>query len=200
MIRLVRNPSEFSLFDSTVATTENPKSDYVVKIVNPVLHVKRVALTDSARLSLARAIRARPFSIPIRRRDVTSYSIAQGTMNKRIEHLIDGALPKSLVVGFVSSAAYNGLVSKNPFNFQHFNVSSIQCFVNGLANPVVPFKINDWEHESGCARPFAHLMKLIGSWRQGTQHYLSFSPRNLPTRNLSNGNLMTDVRSTRTWS
>ena len=169
VLRLVRNPSEFSLYDGTVVTAENKSGDYVVKIENPVLHVKRVALTDGARLSLARAIRARPFSIPIRRRDCTSYSIAQGTMNKRIEHLIDGTLPKSLVVRFVSSAAYNGSVSKNPFYFQHFNVSSVQCFINGQANPIEPFKINSWDQESGCVRPYTHLMKLIGSWRQGIQ-------------------------------
>jgi hypothetical protein len=36
---------------------------------------------------------------------------------------------------FVENDAYNGSYSKNPFKFEHFNINSLACFVNGEQFP-----------------------------------------------------------------
>ena len=49
---------------------------------------------------------------------------------------------KSLVVGLVASIALNGAYKMNPFNFQHFNVSSLGISVNGESLLSKPFKLS----------------------------------------------------------
>ena len=44
---------------------------------------------------------------------------------------LPGPLPKRIVVGMVDGEAYTGNFKKNPFNFQNFNIESINIEING---------------------------------------------------------------------
>ena len=54
--------------------------------------------------------------------------------------MILGRLPKRLVVGFVTNDAFNGTLSTNPFNFQHFNYNFFTLYVDGVQIPGKPLQ------------------------------------------------------------
>jgi hypothetical protein len=51
-------------------------------------------------------------------------------------------VPKTFVFGLVESETFNGALKKNPYNFQHFNVSSIGITVNGEEMPFKPLQLS----------------------------------------------------------
>ena len=71
------------------------------------------------------------------RGQMISYSIAQGSLSHFNDNLFSTKLlPKFLVVGFVKASAYNGSeLEADPFNFEHFNVSSVGLFRDGQSLP-----------------------------------------------------------------
>jgi hypothetical protein len=72
----------------------------------------------------------KPISIPINSR------------NFYRENLCSGALPSRIIFGLFNSEAFNGKNSKNPFNFQHFNLSSVQFQVESVDSLYKPFETN----------------------------------------------------------
>jgi len=44
---------------------------------------------------------------------------------------VSGQLPTRLVVGLLDNSAFNGCRDRNPFNFQHYNLSDILVYLDG---------------------------------------------------------------------
>lgn len=50
--------------------------------------------------------------------------------------------PKLITIAFVAQAAMSGSYSKNPFNFQHFDISDLALYVDGESRPSRPMKFD----------------------------------------------------------
>lgn len=59
-----------------------------------------------------------------------------------IDDVFQGDIPESLVVGLVSSRAYSGDYTLNPYNFQHFNCNFAAFYVDGKSVPTNPKEPN----------------------------------------------------------
>jgi hypothetical protein len=66
--------------------------------------------------------------------------IASGLQSKTIDNLFLGPLPKRIVVGFVDNTAFTGSLTTNPFNFQHFNLTFFNLYVDGKPVPSKPLQ------------------------------------------------------------
>ena len=51
-------------------------------------------------------------------------------------------MPRSFVFGLVDGKAFSGEYKKNPFHFQHFNISSIGLTINGEEIPFAPMQLS----------------------------------------------------------
>ena len=112
-----------------------------IEIKDIKLHVPYVKLSDSTFLSLETSKASKSRRIPIVRSRVIRHPIASGVIHPVIQHLFTGrSLPQKLLVGFVTNKAESGHIEKNPYNFNHNNVSQIQIFKNGQAYPRFPFR------------------------------------------------------------
>ena len=58
--------------------------------------------------------------------------------NVRQDNIFSGIIPNSFVVGLVHVDASTGEYGKNPYNFQHFGVTSVSLTANGQE---IPFKL-----------------------------------------------------------
>ena len=70
------------------------------------------------------------------------FIVSAGNPSLRKDNLFNGLVPKTFVFGLVESEAFNGALKKNPYNFQHFNVSSIGITVNGEEMPFKPLQLS----------------------------------------------------------
>ena len=81
--------------------------------------------------------------LPIDRSLIKQYIVGSGNSDLSSFNLIRGdQLPEQVIIGIVEQAAFDGKVSKNPFNFQHFDVREASLIVNGVNEPAELYKLH----------------------------------------------------------
>ena len=130
------NSHEFCLMSSVA------NADFRVKLIDAYLKVRRVKVNPSVSLAHQAAFRNGPAIYPIRRVECKSFIVPAGNPSLKKESVFGGFIPRTFVFGLVESAAFNGSFTKNPFNFQHFNMSSVTLTVNDEAIPFKPIKLS----------------------------------------------------------
>ena len=131
---LNRSYNEFCLMDVNKSGSKvNPK----VELTDVVLKIRKVKVDQAIRDSTEVLLKQTPAIYPIRRVVCKALSIAPGLPNVRQDNIFSGLVPTSFVFGLVGSNAYTGDYVKNPFNFKHYDVSTVTLSVNGEE---IPFK------------------------------------------------------------
>ena len=133
---LNRNGNQFCLMVS------EDDVDYKVKLVEAYLKIRKVKISPSVSIAHELALKKGPAVYPVRRVECKSFIVAAGNPALRKDNIFNGLVPKSFVFGLVESAAFNGAYKKNPYNFQHFDVSFIGITVNGEEMPFKPLQIS----------------------------------------------------------
>ena len=74
-------------------------------------------------------------------------------------------LPSYLVFGLVDNDAFDGSFSKNPYNFQHFDLKEFYLLVNGTSVPTQPVKldISSMDYHHTYTNEFLDRLKLKNS-------------------------------------
>ena len=151
---LNRAPNAFCLMDIAVAANQiNPK----VKFEDVVLKIRKVKVDEALSVANEQVLKRTPALYPIRRVECKTLSIPSNLPHVRKDNIFSGMIPKSFVFGLVDAAAFsgiyggnkgggNGFKNGNPYNFQHFNVSTITLTVNGEE---VPFKQLTLDYKGG---------------------------------------------------
>ena len=133
---LNRNGHEFCLMAS------EGDADYRVKLNEAYLKVRKVKVNPSITMAHEIALKKGPAIYPIRRVECKSFIIPAGNPSLMKDNVFSGLVPKTFVFGLVESEAFNGAYKKNPYNFQHFNMSSVGLSVNGEAMPFKPLQLS----------------------------------------------------------
>jgi hypothetical protein len=133
---LNRSSDEFCLMASEDDT------DYCVKLTDAYLKIRKVKVNPSISVAHEIALKKGPAIYPIRRVECKSFIVPAGNPSLRKDNLFNGLVPKTFVFGLVESEAFNSALKKNPYNFQHFNVSSIGITVNGEEMPFKPLQLS----------------------------------------------------------
>ena len=101
---------------------------------------------------------------PVKRVVTKIFSVPQGVMNFVKDNLYLTQKPQRLVLGFISSKAFNGDYAKDPFEFQHFFINSLALFSDGQQIPNKPLK-PDFSNNT-YARSYMTLFTGLGSgWK-----------------------------------
>jgi hypothetical protein len=121
-IKLTRSKDAFCIMSANA---------HKVKIMSAVLYVRKVKLSPSVFLAHAKTLENGTAKYPIRRVVCKSFTVPRGFMDVSHEKLFSGQLPTRIVVGLVNNAALNGSFDRNPFNFEHFNMSELSLYLDG---------------------------------------------------------------------
>ena len=122
-------------------------ADYHVDIVDACLKVCCVKVAPSVQLAHAEVLKKHPALYPFNRSVVKTYSVPKGFFDLCIDDIFQGEVPSKLVIGLVSSEAYSGNFTKNPFNFKNYNCTFLGFYLNGQSVPHKPFKL-DYTNEN----------------------------------------------------
>jgi hypothetical protein len=93
-------------------------------------------VVDAHNIAMALA----PAKYPINRSYVIANTINQGTLDAVLDNVHSGQLPRRVFVCFVDNAAYNGALLKNPYNYKHYNITYLACFLDGIQYPSKAFQ------------------------------------------------------------
>lgn len=139
-LKLHRSKNEFCL----VAALQPPAAavpEYKVRITDATLYVKSCKLNPTLSLEHAKLLeRGTTAKYPIRRVDVKSVSIPQGSLSFVRESLFTGQLPRRIILGMVDNDSYNGSYAKNSYNFKNFNINYLALYCNGETLPWKPLR------------------------------------------------------------
>ena len=152
-VRLHRASNAFCLMG---LTTEKSK----LKIVQAKLFVRKVMLTKSAALTMIKEIEHSNFKYPHQRKEVKGFTMARSINSKTYDNVFNGHIPTKVFVALVELDAYNGLHSKNGFNFKDFKMQTLSLVVNGHQVPASPIE-PDFENKN-FTRAYALFQDSVG--------------------------------------
>ena len=166
-VKLFQHDDSFRLFSGT--------GDYKVEIVDAVLKVCHIKVNPHIILAHNNQLKKTPAIYPFWRSDIKTYAISAGNLTYAQDDLFQGLVPNKMIVAFTSSAAYTGDITKNPFNFHHFNLNYLELSVDGRSVPGVPFQpiftphTDDGYSSSGYVHEYLSLFKnnypqKTGNW------------------------------------
>ena len=133
-IKFYPSPDTFALMSSD--------PNYVVDIIDIKLKVCNVAVNSDVIVAHAETLKNIPAIMPFTEKNIKSYSIPSGVMSWNGENIYTGDIPQKVVVALTSAEGFSGSFQKNPFNFDHMDVSSIGFYVDGVSLPRPPLKTN----------------------------------------------------------
>lgn len=108
-----------------------------LKIHKAYMQVRNAQLSPEILLEQTKDLeRFGNYIIPIRRTVLKSFSIGGPTTKDiSVNELSTGYLPRRVIVGLLKNSAYNGDYGLDPFNYQHFNIESVELKVDGRSKP-----------------------------------------------------------------
>ena len=130
---LNRSSDAFSLMD-----LNDPAIEPKVLLSDVVLKVRKVKVDQSVSDGVERMLKQTPALYPIRRVECKILTIPANLPNVRQDNIFSGIIPNSFVIGLVHVDASTGEYGKNPYNFEHFGVTSVSLTANGQE---IPFKL-----------------------------------------------------------
>ena len=133
---LNRSSNEFCLMAS------EDDVDFRMKLADAYLKIRKVKVSPNISVSHEITLKKGPAIYPIRCVECKSFIVPSGNPSLIKDNMFNGLVPKMFVFGLVESEAFNGAFKNNPYNFQHFDVSSIGITVNGEEMPFKPLKLS----------------------------------------------------------
>ena len=135
-VKLHRYKPEFCLLNADTTPA------YKIPIVDAIFYVKKIQLTLSVFNVINTILNDKNAQYAITRTTPKVFSVPRGQQSQHIDNAFLGEIPKRIAVCMMDNDSYNGNYKKNPFNFQHYNLTQIGISVNGEEVPFKPLKLN----------------------------------------------------------
>ena len=129
-----------------MAVGENNK--YSVSIDSAILFVCQKRISDGIRDAHLATLQTKNIMYPVRKVQMKFFTKGSNRLDLTEANLVNGILPRRILIGLVSSESFNGHLHHNPFNFKHFNVKSVILRKNGEG---VPFQSIETDFASKCS-------------------------------------------------
>ena len=135
-IKLIPSKPEFALNAFGAATS------FKIQFEEVILQVSRAEMNPSVINGHATGMKRQNAHYPITHTDLITFTIPKGQKSYIKDRLFPDQSPKLIAIAMVENEAYNGSIKKNPFNFQHFDLSKIALYREGRSIPGAPLTPN----------------------------------------------------------
>ena len=130
-----------------------------VKFEHVALFVKHIEVSEMQASEHRAQLLKGPALYPISRNEIRQFVLSKGEQNRSLDNVVQGQLPRRLFVMLVKNAAENGDIQSNPFNFEHFKLNFLACYLNGDQYPCIPYQP---DFEKGlCTREYFDLYRSL---------------------------------------
>ena len=153
-LTLYRNTDAFCLM------SENAAQQYKIQVNNMKWYVKGVDVSKSVSLALERSLMQYTAKYPIRRVELRTIHVNQGSRATPSNAIFNGQVPRRLVIGCVDADAYHGVYTKSPFNFGNNGIDEVTITAAGQTYPTKPLTM-DFANDR-YTRAFVQLFEGLG--------------------------------------
>ena len=131
--------------------------------VNVKLYLSQVRVTPSVYREIMSGLKSgKVVTYPTVRGEIRTYSHPNDNRHFECSNPFHNQLPNRLVVALMEQAAFNGDITKNPFTFKQFNVSSIKQLVRGEEYPYETLELQ-YDGDSKDLRGYYRFLQASGS-------------------------------------
>jgi hypothetical protein len=128
-----RGNSPFSLVGS-LPSSEGKTSEifpYKLQITKCSLYIRKMILHDDiVKKHHAHLSSGRRYTYPCKHLDIKAFAIPSNTTEYISEIIYSTTIPQFLAVALVTTKAYHGDITRNPFKFSAHNLSSVSCLLD----------------------------------------------------------------------
>ena len=110
--------------------------------MDAILDVKKIELTPSVFNAINTILNDKNAQYAIMRTTPKVFTVPRGQQSQHIDNAFLGEISKRIAICMMDNDSYNGNYKKNPFNFQHYNLTQIGISVNEEEIPFKPLKLN----------------------------------------------------------
>ena len=129
-LKLIRNSDNF------VIISGDAEGKYKIKLLDLYVEFRKIVVDQSIlRRELQLFESGKPYLIQFIQGKQIVTTIPKGRWSYLQPELITGPLPRQIIIGFVSHAAYNGSYKTNPYVFENLKIRSLVFKVNGVNSP-----------------------------------------------------------------
>ena len=108
--------------------------NYSIQILDANLYVNKLTLSPTSLVKHNQLLSSRGAQYSGLRFEIRMRTVTDGELV--VDHTpFSGTLPRRVYLAMVTTAAMEGDIQTNPFNFQMFNLASIEFLVNDLSVP-----------------------------------------------------------------
>ena len=117
---------------------KDTSKDFKIHFEEVILYVHRAEMNPSVINGHAAGLKKRNAMYPLQHTELITFTIPKGQKSYTKDRLFPDQAPKALMIAMVENEAFNGIINKNPFHFQHFNLSKIGLYREGRSIPGQP--------------------------------------------------------------
>ena len=151
-----------------------PEGDYDIVLEDVILKVAKIRVNPAV-IYNGQVLQSTNAKYPFVRTDIKMFSLPAGQISCSFDNMFQGNRPNKVVVGFVSSKAAAGDISQNPYNFKHYNVSSLNLLVDGESVGGSAIKTH-FNNSSLCVTPFLNMYDTFQNTDDGNGITVSSFP------------------------
>ena len=164
----------------TMQSNTKPDDHFRFIITDAQIWLKRLNVSPSVMAAHSSILQSKNMIFPCRYMESRTTEVPQSSLSFKFDNIFQGSkMPTSIYVMFIDSDAKNGHLQKNPYLFDHCNLSEIRCYLGSQVLPSVLYKLNP----SGKQLDMALLDTYIAL---GCDSSL-YGPKQLIRENLTNG-------------
>ena len=79
---------------------------------------------------------------PVTNTQIKTFTASSGAQQVSIDNAFVGPIPERFLIALVKNTAFVDSVSTNPCHFQHYDMTNLVLYVNGVELPSEPLTIN----------------------------------------------------------
>ena len=152
-IKFLKNADNFTLF----TIVDNCK----IKVTDLKLNIRKIRIAPEWHATIERNLAQEPAIYPFTQNKINTFLIPAGYKSFNYQNIVDGNLPKTLIIGFLHTNAYNGDHHVNSFWFNHYGLNYLNLKVNGM--PFYPTPLTPDYGNKKYSREFRLLYDNIGT-------------------------------------
>ena len=160
---LNRSSDQFCLMDKNGSPLKAK-----VKLTDVILKVRKVRVSPTVSMAHELALKKMAAIYPIRRVECKTFVMPANIPNVRKDNIFTGNIPKTFVFGLVDAKGFSGDYTKNPYNFQHYKVTTVTLTVNGEELPFKQLTLNYEDNKENFIQAYNTLFSGTGKMNYNT--------------------------------
>ena len=133
---------------------------FTLKITEAILMVQKVQTVPSIQNTYIQMMEeGHPIPYFLKTPSINYLTIEANQTQYMRDNLFLGRLPRKVVLCMVETEAYQGARNKNPYNFQHFGLTEVCMYKDGVPFPRPRIRMDVAAHE--CADAYHHFMASL---------------------------------------